>query len=59
VEPSPHTALVDLLGGQVQVVFASMSSLIEYVRAGKLRALTVTTAKGELLDRRRRAKHAG
>jgi len=28
-------ALVDLLGGQVQVMFASMSSSIEYVRAGK------------------------
>ena len=36
-------ALVDLLGGQVQVMFASMSSTIEYVRAGKLRALAVTT----------------
>ena len=37
-------ALVDLLGGQVQVMFASMSSSIEYVRAGKLRALAVTIA---------------
>ena len=37
-------ALVDLLGGQVQVMFASMSSSIEYVRAGRLRALAVTTA---------------
>jgi tripartite-type tricarboxylate transporter receptor subunit TctC len=37
-------ALVDLLTGQVQVMFASMSSSIEYVRAGKLRALAVTTA---------------
>jgi tripartite-type tricarboxylate transporter receptor subunit TctC len=36
-------ALVDLLGGQVQVMFANMSSSIEYVRAGKLRALAVTT----------------
>jgi len=36
-------ALVDLLGGQVQVMFATMSSSIEYVRAGKLRALAVTT----------------
>src|SRR5262249_57792937 len=35
-------ALVDLLGGQVQVMFASMSSSIEYVRAGKLRALAIT-----------------
>src|SRR5438270_4677207 len=35
-------ALTDLLGGQVQVMFASMSSSIEYVRTGKLRALAVT-----------------
>jgi tripartite-type tricarboxylate transporter receptor subunit TctC len=37
-------ALVDLLSGQVQVMFASMSSSIAYVRAGKLRALAVTIA---------------
>jgi tripartite-type tricarboxylate transporter receptor subunit TctC len=37
-------ALTDLIGGQVQVVFASMSSSIEYIRAGTLRALAVTTA---------------
>jgi tripartite-type tricarboxylate transporter receptor subunit TctC len=37
-------ALTDLLGGQVQVMFASMPSSIEYIRAGKLRALAVTTA---------------
>jgi tripartite-type tricarboxylate transporter receptor subunit TctC len=37
-------ALVDLLAGQVQVMFATLSSSIEYVRASKLRALAVTTA---------------
>jgi tripartite-type tricarboxylate transporter receptor subunit TctC len=37
-------ALTDLLGGQVQVMFTTMPSTIEYVRAGKLRALAVTTA---------------
>jgi tripartite-type tricarboxylate transporter receptor subunit TctC len=37
-------ALADLLGGQVQAMFPGMSSSIEYVRAGKLRALAVTTA---------------
>jgi len=37
-------ALVDLLSGQVQVMFPTMSSSIEYVRAGKLRALAVTSA---------------
>ncbi len=37
-------ALTDLLGGQVQTVFGAMPSSIEYIRAGKLRALAVTTA---------------
>jgi tripartite-type tricarboxylate transporter receptor subunit TctC len=38
-------ALTDLLGGQVQVYFASSTISIEHIRAGKLRALAVTTAK--------------
>jgi tripartite-type tricarboxylate transporter receptor subunit TctC len=38
-------AVTDLLGGQVQVMFASPSISLEHVRAGKLRALAVTTAK--------------
>ena len=43
-------SLTDLLGGQVQVTFASMASSIEYIRAGKLRALAVTTAtRSEML----------
>jgi tripartite-type tricarboxylate transporter receptor subunit TctC len=37
-------ALIDLLGGQVQVLFATMSSSIGYVRDGRLRALAVTSA---------------
>ena len=37
-------ALIDLLAGQVQVAFEPMPASIEYVRAGKLRALAVTTA---------------
>jgi tripartite-type tricarboxylate transporter receptor subunit TctC len=37
-------ALTDLLGGQVQVMFPNVAAAIEYVRAGKLRALAVTTA---------------
>src|SRR5207302_1530782 len=37
-------ALSDLLAGQVQVMFATAASSIEYVRAGKLRPLAVTTA---------------
>jgi tripartite-type tricarboxylate transporter receptor subunit TctC len=37
-------ALTDLLGGQVQVMFDNLPSSIEYIKAGKLRALAVTTA---------------
>jgi tripartite-type tricarboxylate transporter receptor subunit TctC len=37
-------AITDLLGGQVQVMFAAMPSAFEYVKAGRLRALAVTTA---------------
>jgi tripartite-type tricarboxylate transporter receptor subunit TctC len=37
-------ALTDLLAGQVQMMFSPLSSSIEYVRGGKLRALAVTTA---------------
>ena len=41
---SGGAALTDLLGGQVQVTFESTSASIEYIRAGKLRALAVTTS---------------
>jgi tripartite-type tricarboxylate transporter receptor subunit TctC len=37
-------ALTDLLGGQVQVMFATIPASIEHIRAGKLRSLAVTTA---------------
>ena len=37
-------ALTDLIGGQVQVMFADLTSSMEYIRTGKLRALAVTTA---------------
>jgi len=36
-------ALTDLIGGQVQVMFLPTVASIEYVRAGRLRALAVTT----------------
>jgi tripartite-type tricarboxylate transporter receptor subunit TctC len=36
-------AMVDLMGGQVQVMFNTMSASLQYVRAGKLRALGVAT----------------
>ena len=38
-------ALTDLLGGQVEVLFASLPSSIEYIKAGKLRGLAITSAK--------------
>jgi tripartite-type tricarboxylate transporter receptor subunit TctC len=37
-------ALVDLLGGQVQVMFVGITESIEYIKVGRLRALAVTTA---------------
>ena len=37
-------AVTDLLGGQVQVFFGLLPTSIEHIRAGKLRALAVTTA---------------
>jgi tripartite-type tricarboxylate transporter receptor subunit TctC len=36
-------ALTDMIAGQVQVLFDNLPSSIEHVRAGKLRALAVTT----------------
>jgi tripartite-type tricarboxylate transporter receptor subunit TctC len=38
------TVLTDLLAGQAQVYFSPAPAAIEYIRAGKLRALAVTTA---------------
>ena len=37
-------ALIDLLGGQVQMMCDNISTSIDYIRAGRLRALAVTTA---------------
>jgi len=36
-------ALTDLLGGQVQVLFATTPGVIDYIRSGRLRAIAVTT----------------
>jgi tripartite-type tricarboxylate transporter receptor subunit TctC len=36
-------AMVDLMGGQIQMMFNVMSSSLQYVRGGKLRALGVAT----------------
>jgi tripartite-type tricarboxylate transporter receptor subunit TctC len=40
---STTPALVDLLAGQVQVIFDTIPASIEFIRAGKLRPLGVTT----------------
>ena len=37
-------AITDMLSGQVQVIFDNLPASIEYIKAGKLRALAVTTA---------------
>jgi tripartite-type tricarboxylate transporter receptor subunit TctC len=43
-------ALPDLIGGQVQVMFSTIGSSLQYVKAGQLRALAITTAaRSELL----------
>jgi tripartite-type tricarboxylate transporter receptor subunit TctC len=38
-------ATTDLVGGHLQVIFSPVSESIEHIKAGKLRALAVTTAK--------------
>jgi tripartite-type tricarboxylate transporter receptor subunit TctC len=37
-------ATTDLIGGHLQVIFSPLSESIEYIKAGRLRALAVTTA---------------
>jgi tripartite-type tricarboxylate transporter receptor subunit TctC len=41
---SSPSALTEMMGGRVQVMFDTLSSSIELIKAGKLRALGVTTA---------------
>ncbi len=43
--PYRGSYMPDLLGGQVQVAFSSITTAIDYVRTGKLRPLAVTSAK--------------
>jgi tripartite-type tricarboxylate transporter receptor subunit TctC len=38
-------AITDMLGGQVQVIFDNMPSIIQHIRSGALRALAVTTTE--------------
>ena len=39
------TAVTDLLGGQVQLMFATIPSVIQHVRSGSLRAIAVTSSR--------------
>jgi tripartite-type tricarboxylate transporter receptor subunit TctC len=38
-------ALTDVIAGQAQLMFATSASVIPYIKAGRLRALAVTTAR--------------
>ena len=38
-------AITDLLGGQIQVMFASAPSAVQYIKSGQLHALAVTSTK--------------
>ncbi len=43
-------AITDMLGGQVQLIFDNMPSILQHIRAGSLRALAVTsTTRSSLL----------
>ncbi len=39
------TVITDLLGGQVQFAFATVPTLCEHIKAGRLRAIAVTTSQ--------------
>jgi tripartite-type tricarboxylate transporter receptor subunit TctC len=42
-------AMIDLLGGRITMIFASPSTALQQVKAGKIRALAVTTAKRSVI----------
>jgi len=42
-------AITDMLGGQVQVIFDNMPSIIQHIKSGSLRALAVTTLEPSAL----------
>ncbi len=42
---SDGPALIDLLGGQISFMFPNMPGAVPYVKAGRLRALAITSAK--------------
>jgi tripartite-type tricarboxylate transporter receptor subunit TctC len=47
--PYRSSFMPDLLGGQVQVAFMTVSTSIQHIRDGKLRALAVTTATRQVV----------
>ncbi len=42
--PSKANYVTDLVGGQIQLAFAPIAQVIEFIRDGRLRAIAVTTA---------------
>ena len=42
---SDGPALIDLMGGQLSFTFANMPAVVSFVKAGRLRALAITSAK--------------
>jgi tripartite-type tricarboxylate transporter receptor subunit TctC len=38
-------AMIDLLGGNIQLIFATAASAVSHIKSGKIRALAVTTLK--------------
>jgi tripartite-type tricarboxylate transporter receptor subunit TctC len=42
-------AIIDLIGGQVSMAVAAMSSIVPHLKSGRVRALGVTTAKRSVL----------
>ena len=42
-------AMIDLIGGQVQLVFATAASAVTQIKAGKIKGIAVTTAKRSAL----------
>ncbi len=42
-------AMIDLLGGNIQLIFATAASAVGHIKSGKIRALAVTTLKRSLL----------
>jgi tripartite-type tricarboxylate transporter receptor subunit TctC len=42
-------AMLDLLGGRINMIFASPSSSIPHIKAGRIRALAVTTLKRSVI----------